>query len=73
MGNRPSADLLRAELHAMAADLTQTYGDLELLAEELGQDGGDEEDRELAGRVSGWVGRLALILGDMQRRLLAQE
>jgi len=67
-GPDPGADSLRAELCAVTVDLEHVTQTLEGLSQELNRAHGSDENNELADRVSGWVGRLSLVLLDMQRR-----
>jgi len=59
-------DSMVRELRAHARDLANTLGDMERAARELRRSDLEEEDT-LAERVSGWVGRLSLVLLDMER------
>jgi len=64
-GAASSEDSMVRELRAHARDLANTLGDMERAAHELRRS--DLEEDTLADRVSGWVGRLSLVLLDMER------
>jgi len=71
-GTDPDADSILGELRAHAQDFAHTLADMERLAEHL-HDSDDQEETALADRISGWVGRISLVVLDMHRRLECQE
>jgi len=71
-GPASNEDSMVRELRAHSRDLEHTVRDLERVADHL-HDSDDQEENALADRISGWVGRISLVVLDMHRRLECQE